>query len=243
MAAKQTSVVAFTEEEINYADLVVQILSPVIPGLARALEPRTEVLLHDLTKFPQSIVAIAGALTGRTVGGPPTDLGMKVLTGDSAQKDMIGYRTTFGSGLDLKSSSLFFQAPSSGRTVVALCINADVTAIVRAQEALAALGFPLSSRTPSGSEEGPRETFPESVDTLAQGILSEAIASSGVSVPLMKKSHKIEVVRELDDRGFFTLREAVDLVAKSLEVSRYSIYNYLNEIQAKEEEPRNAENK
>lgn len=50
-------------------------------------------------------------------------------------------------------------------------------------------------------------------------------------VHLMKKTHKIEVVRELDSRGFFTIREAVDLVAQRLKVSRFTVYNYLKEIE------------
>jgi predicted transcriptional regulator YheO len=35
-------------------------------------------------------------------------------------------------------------------------------------------------------------------------------------------------VRILDDRGAFTLRKAVEDVADSLRVSRFTVYNYLN---------------
>ncbi len=230
---KSNALPSFTVDEKRYAEVVVSVVSPIIPGLASALAPRTEVLLHDLTRFPKSIVAISQPITGRTIGGPPTDLGLRTLSNNPTE-DLIGYRTELESGLVMRSSSLFFHAPS-GRTVVALCMNTDTTEIQRAQELLSA----LSSTVPLAAEtaEPLRETFPTSVEMLTQGILRDAIAATGVSIELMKKSHKLDVVRELDERGFFTLRESVDLAAKSLDVSRYTIYNYLNELQNGSDEP------
>lgn len=233
MAPKQTSMISFTDEEREYARLVSEIVSPIVPGLCRALPPRTEVLLHDLTNFPNSIVAIAGNLTGRSVGGPPTDLGMEVLA-TGVVEDMIGYRTKLDNGEVLKSSSVFFRVPSTGRAVAALCMNTDVEDAMRAQEILAAIAFPLRRQGEVVERDAPHETFPSSVDVLAQGILRDAIGASGVSVDLMKKRHKLDVVRELNRRGFFTLRESVDIAAKGLSVSRYTIYNYLNEIEAED---------
>jgi predicted transcriptional regulator YheO len=46
----------------------------------------------------------------------------------------------------------------------------------------------------------------------------------------MQKKHKVAVVRDLKNRGMFHLRDAVDMVAASLGVTRFTIYNYLNEI-------------
>ncbi|MET7330940.1 helix-turn-helix domain-containing protein [Nonomuraea sp. NPDC005650] len=78
----------------------------------------------------------------------------------------------------------------------------------------------------------PAETFPVSLDSLGEGILDNAVNGAGVPVDLMKKSHKVAVVEDLDKRGFFTLRGAVDEAAQRLNVSRFTIYNYLNELQA-----------
>lgn len=217
----------FTDEEQAYATTVVAVVGQIVPGLAASFSPRTEVLLHNLTKFPNSIEVIAGDLTGRTPGGPPTDLGLKTLQ-SGVDGDLIGYRTQFGDGSTFRSSSLFFRAPS-GRVVVALCINSDISDLLRLQGIVAGLTATPADEALGRSEE--HETFPTSVDELARGILLEAISTSGLDVSLMKKSHKLAVVRELDDRGFFAIRESVELAARSLEVSRYTIYNYLNELQ------------
>ena len=65
--------------------------------------------------------------------------------------------------------------------------------------------------------------------TAAQ-IASRNIAKVGVQTVEMKKHHKAAVVRELDEAGFFLIRDSVDHVAGQLDVTRYTIYNYLNEI-------------
>ena len=46
-----------------------------------------------------------------------------------------------------------------------------------------------------------------------------------------------EIVRELRDRGFFLLRDAAETAGHALGVSRFTIYNYLNEIEGAESAP------
>jgi len=230
--AATVSSLEFTDAEREHAATVVAIVGPIIAPLADALSPRTEVVLHDLTRFPGSIAAIGGSLTGRDVGGPPTDLGLRVFRA-GWREHIIRYRTETEDGLVMRSSSLFFFAPS-GKPVACLCINSDIDAVVRAQDALAAVTA-LAADVVVADEDGgdkPSESFPVSVESLTEGILREAIAAIGVPVALMKKPHKLRVVGELDRRGFFALREAAELAARRLDVSRYTIYNYLNELQS-----------
>ncbi|WP_447648161.1 helix-turn-helix transcriptional regulator [Microbacterium forte] len=220
---------AFTDDERQHASLVVSIVGVVVESLARAFGPKTEVLLHDLTRMPSSIVSIAQTLTGRTVGGPPTDLGLLSMASEQVD-DLIGYPTHYA-GRSLRSSSIFFRAPS-GRAVVALCVNADIDDLVRARDALAALAA-ISPVTLNAGDTRVRvdgESFSPSVETLADGILREALRLAEIPPELMKKPHKVEVVRELKRRGFFSLAKSVDLAAKALGVTRYTVYNYLNEI-------------
>jgi predicted transcriptional regulator YheO len=171
---------------------------------------------------------IGGTLTGRSIGGPPTDLGLRTFKAGWTDH-LIGYRSETADGLVMRSSSVFFHAPS-GRSVVCLCINSDIGDLRRAQEILGAMT--ATSPLLGSPGEGPSETFPVSLESLGDGILTDAVAAAGVPVELMKKSHKVTVVKDLNGRGFFTLRGAVDLAAQRLGVSRFTIYNYLNELQA-----------
>ena len=47
----------FTDDERAHARRIVEIVGPIIEPLARALQPRTEVVLHDLTSMPGTIAA------------------------------------------------------------------------------------------------------------------------------------------------------------------------------------------
>ena len=84
--------------------------------------------------------------------------------------------------------------------------------------------------TASAETPQQQESFPPDVDSLQRFLVDRAIAKVGVQPARMKKDHKAAVVRELDEAGFFLIRDSVDHVAGQLGVTRYTIYNYLNEI-------------
>ena len=46
----------------------------------------------------------------------------------------------------------------------------------------------------------------------------------------LTKDEKVQIVNKLDRQGAFLIKGAIDYVAKVLCVSRYTIYNYLDEI-------------
>ncbi|GAA4529527.1 aminotransferase class V-fold PLP-dependent enzyme [Amycolatopsis samaneae] len=183
-------------------------LVPAVHGLATMLGPGNEVLLHDLSRLPDSIIAIAGELTGRTVGGPMTDLLLGLVRRGTTQ-DLTNYRTHGPDGHAIRSSTLFLR-DAEGVAIGCLCVNSEL----------------------DGAEQADlpqRETFPPDVDSLQRFLVERAIGKAGIPVELMKKRHKAAVVRELDEAGFFLIKDAVDHLAGRLDVTRYTIYNYLNE--------------
>ncbi|WP_406641844.1 aminotransferase class V-fold PLP-dependent enzyme [Amycolatopsis sp. WGS_07] len=187
-------------------------LIPAVDGLAAMLGPGNEVLLHDLSRLPDSIVAIAGELTGRSVGGPMTDLLLGLVRRGTTQ-DLTNYRTHSPDGREIRSSTLFLR-DAEGTAIGCLCVNSELPAAAQP------------------SEERREETFLPDVDSLQRFLVGRAIGKSGIPVELMKKRHKSAVVRELDEAGYFLIKDAVDHLAGQLEVTRYTIYNYLNEIRA-----------
>lgn len=40
----------------------------------------------------------------------------------------------------------------------------------------------------------------------------------------------MEIVRRLDERGVFLVKGSVDIVSTKLNISKYTIYNYLDQI-------------
>jgi predicted transcriptional regulator YheO len=209
-------------------------LGEIVGPLAEALGPDTEVLLHDLSRIPNSIVAIGGNVTGRTIGGPMTDLLLRRLRQGNSH-NLMRYRTQIRGQRTLRSSTIFVN-DDSGRPVACLCLNTDVTGWLQAHELLgefigssdpAPLPDPSSVRAEQG-EAG--ENFVQTVEELTATTVRDAIESVGVPVDLMQKRHEADVVRQLDEVGLFLIRDAVDYVAEALGVSRYTIYNYLSDL-------------
>lgn len=222
------------------AEAVLATLKQLVKPLAALLPADTEVVLHDLRLLPHSIIAIAGTVTGRSVGDPATDLLLESAYGDVPDHRMA-YLTRLEDGRQLQSSTVIFR-DSDHRRVAALCINADNSKWQAAYDLLGSLPSlmgrdqsPIQDALPVPEDFDPvsapsSETFVHSVDQLATLLITSAVDKTGVPVELMKKKHKLQVVEELQGRGMFTLRDAVDQVAAALDVSRFTIYNYLNEI-------------
>lgn len=205
------------------ADQVLVTLATLVEPLSRTLPADCEVVLHDLRRLPNSIVAIAGDMTGRSVGGPATDfLLRKAAAGTIATT--VGYETRLPDGRSLRSTTVVVR-DGEGTAVAALCINSDVS-IWQAVRAIAESMLPGESSTEQPSGE---KFFPD-IDELAQHLLAEAIDDCGAPVDLMQKRHKIAVVKDLKDGGFFMLKESVEMVAQALQVTRFTVYNYLNEL-------------
>lgn len=64
------------------------------------------------------------------------------------------------------------------------------------------------------------------------GALDRLIAATeaefGASLGNLSREDKQRAVRRLEERGAFTIRKSVEAVAEALEVSRFTVYNYLN---------------
>jgi predicted transcriptional regulator YheO len=123
-----------------------------------------------------------------------------------------------------------------------LC-TVDVTVLSNLRDALAAFidavdgADQMEFEAPAPENAFAAETFPITVDEVMVEAVRQAIGAIGVPADLMQKRHKLEVVRLLEERGLFLIRDAVDFVASALGVTRYTIYNYLNELRPDEPVP------
>ena len=204
---------------------VLATLAALVEPLSRTLPSDCEVVLHDLRRLPNSIVAIAGDMTGRSVGGPATDLLLRKAAAGTLDTT-VGYETRLPDGRCLRSTTVVLR-DGEGTAVAALCINSDVM-IWQAVKAIAESMLPSTQQEAQKPPED--EKFLQDIDELAQHLLADAIDASGAPVDLMQKRHKIAVVKDLKDRGFFMLKVSVEMTAQALQVTRFTIYNYLNEL-------------
>lgn len=216
--------------ERDRARKILDLLSQVVEPLALALGKGCEVVVHDLTDLENSVYAIGGGVTGRTVGSPPTDLLLQHVLG-GAKSNIIGYATKLPGGREGRSSTIIVRDPVNDSAVAALCLNIDVTNVRQAHRLLGSLLDADPGPAAAPQPEMPSEVFPRTVTELTSQMVNEVIGSTGIPVELMKKTHKLDVVAALNERGVFQVKEAVEDVATALDVTRFTIYNYLNELQ------------
>src|SRR5690606_16737251 len=121
---------------------VLRTFRPVMHAIAAAGGPSCEVVLHNLdgadVDLGQTIAAIEnGHVTGRSVGGPSTSLGLSVQQDRQKDHDAFGYRGFTDDGRELRCSSVYFRNPA-GDIIAALCINIDLSPVHQARSLLEA---------------------------------------------------------------------------------------------------------
>ena len=203
-------------------DFLINCLKALPQAIAKTLGSKCEVVLHDLRHLEKSIIKIEhGYITGRKIGDSITDLGLRVFKKNMPDL-LLNYSTTAEDGRSLKSTTTFFR-DRKGKPIAALCINIDVTDIKKA----AAM---LDEMSQSSEPMNEAETFKTGIFDTISSIIEREIGSSHLTIPSMKKENRTEIVGRLEEMGVFQVKGAVRIVAKKLNVSKFAIYNYLEEI-------------
>lgn len=206
-----------------------KMLCEICECIAKQFGSDCEVVLHDLTRpYDNTIMAIwNGHVTGRTVGGGGTDAGLAILRGTSQPKDELGYINQTKEGRILRSSSKYF-IDDNGKLVGSICINYDITDLITGREAV--------MRLLQQAEEEPKgEVLTGNIDELLETLMAAAVESTGHTLDTLDKEDKVAVVKYLDDKGAFLIKKSAERVAEFLGISRFTVYNYLNEAQETEQ--------
>ncbi|EAX46920.1 YheO domain protein [Thermosinus carboxydivorans Nor1] len=201
-----------------------QALLPVADAIHATVGVYSEVVIHDVTRPEQSVVYIVGNVTNRQVGAPLTDLVLENLRkyGDDC-KDILNYGTTTRDGKTLRSSTTFVR-DDDGHIIGCLCINVDLTPM---------LSWKYFLEKSLAVETGAvKETFSNDVSEALNGIIKSILENYHIPVASLPREEKLNIIKQLDEKGVFLVKGAVDQVAATLGVSRYSIYNYLEEVRS-----------
>lgn len=195
-------------------------LESLLEALAAHLGADSEVVLHDYAlPVDKSIIAIEnGHITNRRVGDCGTSFSLETIRDGRSKKNRYNYLTRYDGRL-LRSSSLYIHN-EKGQAIGSICINSDITDLVMAEKTIQKL-----MRIPEG--EQPKETFANDVNVLLDALIAESIDYVGTPVAKMDKEQKVSGLKYLDQKGAFLIKKAGDKIAKEYNISKYTIYNYL----------------
>jgi predicted transcriptional regulator YheO len=211
---------AFTQKDKH----TLESMKAVADGVAAFLGENCEVVLHSFDSLDKSIFHIVnGQVTGRGVGAPLTDLGMKLFTEScNSNKDITEcYYSKTADGKLLRSITILIRN-SDDKPIGMMCINFNMDA------PLADVLQLFHAKEPPETDK-PQETFVNSIEELIEITLREARIAVNGDNTIPNNAKNKAIVYELIKKGIFDIRGAIDIVALKLSVSRYTIYNYIRE--------------
>ncbi len=195
--------------------------------IAATFCPNCEVAIHDLTTPENSVVYVAGQVTGRQVGQSFDHLVKNVLLSGEFKNDQVdGYLFKTPDGRTIKSSSVLIREGS--KVIGMLCINVDITAGQQFYREMSAFYNVTQD-----------EEFNEEVETDADvtSIINELINNilENADTENLTRKKAVEIVKFMDEKGIFLVKGAIDQVAARLGVSKVTVYSYLDEAKGKKQ--------
>ena len=194
-------------------------------GIAMMFGPNCETLVHDMTRPGHPILAIYnGSETDRDEGSTPDIFGD---IGDYDEtiyknKDYTNQMVLSRDGRTLKSTTFNVVGDDFH---FALGINLDITNMVRATQMLTEL---------TATSGDLQQTLMQDARSQLEELLRECISAVGKEPEAMKKTDRMRIIRMLYKRRAFTYQKSVAIVAERLNVSRYTVYKYMHELEEME---------
>lgn len=207
-------------------DQAFEFLDRTARGLAEMFGSSCETLVQDMSDPSHPILSIYnGQVSGREVGSTADILGSTRLIDENAMTtDFVNLYATTPAGAQIKSSTFHLIGEDYN---LALGVDFDYSSLVFANRILVDLmsaDADLQSALWQGGESGLIQVF------------DECLAAVGKPVTALNKADRMRVVALLEQKNAFSYRKSVPFVAKRLQVSRYTVYKYLDQLAAQAED-------
>lgn len=199
---------------------------PMAKLIAKTFGSHCEIIIHDFSKPQNSVVYIENnVVTKRNVGESFTEYFVKeVLLSRKFNNDCCANYIMDGKdGKKIKSSTALIR-DLNDKVIGALCVNIDLSYISQVMEELSVLvGIP--DTVPHIPEEV--EVVP-SILAIVDDIIDRTIGEQDVDS--MSRDQKVALIRFMNDRQIFTIKGTLDKVAERMNISKVTVYSYLDEI-------------
>ncbi|HGJ8013876.1 TPA: transcriptional regulator [Pseudomonas aeruginosa] len=222
-------------------DGVLELLRGTVRAVGSVLPGNAELVLHDLRQPEYSIAEIANAHVSGRKRGDSVLAGMRADKAFSSAMEekqelvslLLDYPTLSREGAPLRSSTAFYR-DSNGRAFAALCINVNNSGISDAINLLRCLVGNVadsSVETPQNVESSVEPGL-NNIEDLMREIIRGATEQSPGSGRANTKRANLLAVQQMQEKGIFLIKGGVEKAAGALGVTRYTIYNYLDELKS-----------
>lgn len=203
---------------------------PIADYIAAINGSTCEVLIHDLKDLNHSICYIVnGHITNRSVGGSITNYALELIQKkEYVDKDSFtNYTGTTKDSKKILRSSTYFIKNDDGVLLGLLCVNIDITDLLRMQDHIDELLMMKQMQEKDSGSLKKKERFDIVVDDIVQEIIDTVVLDSGLKLVESTIAEKRELIGKMESKGIFKFKGAVNTVANVLGVSTQTIYRYL----------------
>lgn len=200
-------------------------LERLAKGVSSLFGANCEVTVHDLSKgYENTIIAIEnGHITNRHIGDGASEMVLQALKEKHTPvEDNYSYLARTKEGRIVKSTSIYVR-DENDKVIGLFGINYDITDLIMAQHAIEAT---VTLQEPESGEE--INTITNNVSDLLDLLIEEADKHIGKPVAMMSKEDKTRAIQFLNDKGAFLIKKAGDKVSKHYDISKYTLYNYMD---------------
>lgn len=132
--------------------------------------------------------------------------------------DFVNCQARTSDGKDIKSSTFNLKGKDYH---YALGINFDYTVLSMAEAAL---------REFTRVDDTLEEALDVSGENKLKDIFEDCLKLIGKPVSMMNKDDRLRIVSLLQEKNAFSFQKSIPFISDKLNISRYTIYNYLKEI-------------
>jgi predicted transcriptional regulator YheO len=229
------------KETESVSDSLLQQFGRLVQMLGGQFGESCQIILYKMNRESEkeagSVLAVSGTMTTVNRGDPLPEF-LTLYIAQNGMRDGYGFINKAYPGLVLRSSVLFITEKNN-KVTGCLCIHHN---IVHMQMLISFLEeFTRSGKLEDENVIGEQKrsggkTYAASdIQGFMDSIISEFIVErlGQHSFSTMEKNDKIALIADLDSKGFFLVKGAVNMIAKRMNVSKFSVYNYLDEIRTK----------
>ena len=224
----------------------------LVEYLGATLGPDYEVVLHEILPETSRVAAIAnGSISGRSVGAPITNAALRMIMQKQYETSdyNLNYTGQLANGKTIRSSTMFIK--DGGKLVGLLCINFDDSRFHEISDAILKLIHPddfvhhhyfpndapaKQPMQPQYASVQPAEHFQSDMNGLMEDLFATVTRDAGVPLRRLTQAERAEIVARLYEQGMFELRGAVQFTVEKLGCSQASVYRYIKNAKAAEEQ-------
>ncbi|EIM76519.1 YheO domain-containing protein [Nitratireductor aquibiodomus RA22] len=209
-------------------------LDPILRPYAALMETlvaqfgaNCQVSLYDMREKRPRLVAYSGTVMEASIG---SQLSEKLFTrfqeADNRPSGRLQFTATTPDGRSL-SSSITILRGADDETIACMRIDLCIESLMHSIDMLQTF---CNFDAPATQQPQFGNTHNEDVIGMVDAVVDEALGRNEALRTQDSRTYRMNIIRELEEKNVFLVKGAVDLIAARMNVSKFTIYNYIERI-------------